>query len=413
MAEDEEPGNDAPSLGVETFENPAGASEDLDRFAEIEEVDDGDVEEEKGNDAAAVVEDPAVYGDKNTGSTKTAVGVDVDEALRGVKLVHLPLDVDSYSLQVSDLATAIEQAWIDKLKTVFINVFGDEWDDSAGDGEDWHEIFDAQWATELEGGCLEEAPYRVLRFTKAGTELTGEDLQSLDDVQMIFVELQRGKKSVGLKMFGKTYTLNCVVERNKVNMFMVPLNMRVPTPKRLLADGDDETLEGGVSVLKICNWDVAIVWNKLEKDPEKADVWTALSKRIDARSKDADDDGEQAQDDIIVDLFNELMRAGVTELGSDDICDFMDKSVSSWGAPRPLHAFFWLWCIVPSKYGRNCCYSGLSRQTSKQSDGWQRVSGSEGRTHMNFPQLNTGRRHRTCSKSWRHLCCSWTRLIRF
>eukprot|EP01048_Picozoa_sp_COSAG05_P007120 COSAG05_NODE_493_length_9295_cov_27.013158_8_plen_127_part_00 len=68
MAE-EEPGNDAPSPGVESFENPApgveffenpaGASEDLDSFAEIEEVDDGDVEEEKGNDAAAVVEDPA------------------------------------------------------------------------------------------------------------------------------------------------------------------------------------------------------------------------------------------------------------------------------------------------------------------------------------------------------------------
>ena len=41
----------------ELFENPAGASEDLDSFAEIEGVDDGDVEEEKGNDAAAVVEE--------------------------------------------------------------------------------------------------------------------------------------------------------------------------------------------------------------------------------------------------------------------------------------------------------------------------------------------------------------------
>ena len=57
----------------ELFENPAGASEDLDSFAEIEGVDDGDVEEEKGDDAAAVVEDPAGGENADEGDSREEI----------------------------------------------------------------------------------------------------------------------------------------------------------------------------------------------------------------------------------------------------------------------------------------------------------------------------------------------------
>ena len=57
----------------ELFENPAGASDDLDSFAEIEGVDDGDVEEEKGNDAAAVVEDPAGGENADEGDSREEI----------------------------------------------------------------------------------------------------------------------------------------------------------------------------------------------------------------------------------------------------------------------------------------------------------------------------------------------------
>ena len=60
----------------ELFENPAGASDDLDSFAEIEEVDDvddGDVEGKKGNDAAAVVEDPAGGENADEGDSREEI----------------------------------------------------------------------------------------------------------------------------------------------------------------------------------------------------------------------------------------------------------------------------------------------------------------------------------------------------
>lgn len=57
----------------ELFENPAGASDDLDSFAEIEGVDDGDVEGEKGDDAAAVVEDPAGGENADEGDSREEI----------------------------------------------------------------------------------------------------------------------------------------------------------------------------------------------------------------------------------------------------------------------------------------------------------------------------------------------------
>jgi hypothetical protein len=270
-----------------------------------------------------------------------------------VQLVHLPIDADSHSLRVADLAAAIELQWVAKLKSIFEQAYGDP---GRRDGElEWQAEFDQQWAWELEQGCMAERPFQVERLAwpeyGAMRTMTDKDLEDLDNTELMFVELVRSTRVVSLTVGGKTISFTAKVARKCVNMFVVPVKFRVPTAARVAIDSDSGTMTGGVSALKITNWDVAVVWKKLERDSEQKDVFDALMSRCQTLTRDAadaskdltdDDLDETDREDVIVQLFTELCRDERIEchLNSDDICDFMDKSriddarakCAKWGA---------------------------------------------------------------------------------
>lgn len=129
--------------------------------------------------------------------------------------------------------------------------------------------------------------------------------------------------------------IECAVKTDLVNMFVMPLSARVPTKKRLDADRNASTLTGGVSVVMVQNWDLAIVWKQLERDPIFADAYKALrldadrdkalwpKSRIDGGFRQGVSDGERA---LIVEMFDVLRQAGCAVLKCDDILGFMDKN---------------------------------------------------------------------------------------
>ena len=106
-------------------------------------------------------------------------------------------------------------------------------------------------------------------------------------------------------------------------------------PDKESQDQNQSTLAGGITVATIKNWDLAIVWKQLEKDPKLADAQKALMedagrdkavwpnpRMIDMTEKQALTDGERA---MIVELFYELRKARCVDLVCEDILKFMDK----------------------------------------------------------------------------------------
>jgi hypothetical protein len=278
----------------------------------------------------------------NVSFTANPILADDGGARKPVRVVHLPLDVDSYSTSVADLTRAIEAAWLEKLRSVFGHVYSEDFRGMLG--EAWEEEFNAQFAAQSEA-LVAACPYKVSRIVwpvrgrAEMVQVTDRDLEKLDDIEMVTVELPplanegavRGK--VAVVVSGTEFSLDCEVERKRVNMFLAPSRFRVSTRKRIATNNDDTNLAGGVSCVKVCNWDVAVCWLKLEKDPKCAEIYSSLKARVAGQKKagSADvaqsaDEGETDAKSVIVELFSELTGAGVAEIGSDDICDFMDKS---------------------------------------------------------------------------------------
>jgi hypothetical protein len=119
--------------------------------------------------------------------------------------------------------------------------------------------------------------------------LQDQDLQDLDEVELAVVEVRDAAVSgapsertlvgveaccgaarfsqlnptppvdVTVTFLGKQYSVACKVMRRRINMFLMPISMRIPTEARKDADKQADTMTGGVSALKICNWDVSAI----------------------------------------------------------------------------------------------------------------------------------------------------------
>ena len=180
-------------------------------------------------------------------------------------------------------------------------------------------------------------------------EVDDEHLRAMDKpggLRMIVVYLEKStvradteKKSYTLTFVppntNTTLEIECVVESDVVNMFVMPLSSRIATRERLEADKNVQTLSGGISVIMVQNWDLAIVWKQLERDPKLSEAFAALQldderdrdiwpkSRCKTGASQTVTDGER---DLIVDLFHALRENECATLRCEDILRFMDKS---------------------------------------------------------------------------------------
>ena len=297
----------------------------------------------------------------------------------GGKRIHLTsLDVDSLSYEPSDLIANIERGWLNTLKLKFMADYEEKYKAPWGQGGHWKSVKDAEqlqaeWDAQVEIWRLDpDSPFKVEKLmwpTKRapegeemtdGDEVTSDDLRDMERkgrVQVCVVQLQQvlekeqggestdpsaaltkypGKKSVTLLF--KDLAVKCRGPRDpdaddrQVNLHLMPLKCRVPTDARLKADENSSTLIGGVTAVRVCYWDVCLVWRQIEREEEHIGTYEKLKAYAIKNNAEVHATGviSRNEEKIVVKLFKKLMKQKISPESPNTVVKLTATDISNW-----------------------------------------------------------------------------------